>query len=259
MNAPDYSRGYLRVPRVVWKDLYCRAPLTRRQLQLVSVVIRESWGWQTRGGQVYLWTRPLTVRQFAQATGLSTDHLSRDLRDLVARGVLIEKGGCYQFVPDPQRWRPPAVQATEERWTAQKPPHGSAERALFPSGVKTAKKRERNGARPLKRELSPVGDKSLGRVRASGSREAATAEAALLEERFLQVVEAYAGPLDEDRRKGLRRWLKDAGIAAVWQALQPAFRRGPTACRTALERLLRAREVSADPADSRLSEEGRRG
>ena len=63
MNAPDYSRGYLRVPLDLWRALYCRAPLTRRQLQPVSVVIRESWGWQQPGGQVYRWTRPLTPRQ----------------------------------------------------------------------------------------------------------------------------------------------------------------------------------------------------
>src|SRR3954470_20469010 len=96
-HAPNYERGYLRVPLSVWADLYCRAPLTRRQLQLVSAVLRESWGWQLRKGEVRLWTRPLTASHFAAATGLSTDHLARDLRALVARRVLDEREGRYQL------------------------------------------------------------------------------------------------------------------------------------------------------------------
>ena len=103
-HAPDYRRGYLRVPLALWAQLYCRAPLTRRQLQLVSVVIRESWGWQRRG-QIQLWTRPLPPRQLAQLTGLSTDHLTRDLKALVAQGVLREQDQRYQLVPDPGLWK----------------------------------------------------------------------------------------------------------------------------------------------------------
>lgn len=130
---PDYGRGFLRVPHAVWMEVYCQAPLTRRQLQIVSVVLRESWGWradsregrvtdvndgspgsiQKRKGSsnaagpgVRLWTRPLTPRAFARATGLSTDHLARDLRDLVSRGILREREGCYQFIGSPKEWQP---------------------------------------------------------------------------------------------------------------------------------------------------------
>src|SRR5437870_13702023 len=124
--APDFRRGYLRVPLTVWQALYCRAPLTRRQLQLVSVVIRESWGWQKPGGEVYRWTRPLTVRQFAQATGLSTDHLRRDLQVLVAQGILREQAGRYQLVPDPGLWKTWLPLPLKRRSEAPKPPATSA-------------------------------------------------------------------------------------------------------------------------------------
>jgi hypothetical protein len=101
VTAPDFRRGFLRIPLGVWLEVYCRAPLTRRHLQLVSVVIRETWGWQRPGGAVYTWSRTLFPRHFAQATGLSTDHIRRDLRDLLARGVLEEQHGCYRFEADP--------------------------------------------------------------------------------------------------------------------------------------------------------------
>jgi len=102
--APDYASGYLRVPLAVWLGVFCRAPLTRRQLQLVAAVLRESWGWQGRGGGVRTWTRPLSPRHFASLTGLSTDRIARDLRDLVRRGALEERERRYRLVPDVARW-----------------------------------------------------------------------------------------------------------------------------------------------------------
>jgi hypothetical protein len=99
VTAPDFSRGFLRVPTPVWEALVCRTPLTRRQLQLAAVVLRESWGWRARGGGVRLWTRPLTTGDFARATGLATDRIARDLTALERRGFLLRHGNCWQLVP----------------------------------------------------------------------------------------------------------------------------------------------------------------
>ena len=52
MSHPDYSRGYLRVPLDTWLAVYCQAALSRRQLQLLSFVIRETWGWRDKTGGI---------------------------------------------------------------------------------------------------------------------------------------------------------------------------------------------------------------
>jgi hypothetical protein len=227
--APDYSRGFLRVPLSVWQALYCRAPLTRRQLQLVSVVLRESWGWQTKGGTVYRWTRPLTPRQFAQATGLSTDHLRRDLQILVARGVLRELAGRYQLVPDPQLWKTPLRSPQKGRPRALKLPAASAETALLPPDLKTAKIRQRNVARFPEDELSPTGDNSR------------IADRSVSEDRFVAVLAAFTGELSAEQRKCLGAWIRQEGTPTVWAALAEPFRRGPAAVRRSLEAQLKER------------------
>jgi hypothetical protein len=159
-DAPDYGHGYLRVPLSVWAALYCRGPLTRRQLQLVSVVLRESWGWQTRGGGVHLWTRPLTTGHFARATGLATDHLARDLQLLVARGVLREKNRCYQL--NASKPRVPVDNAGDKSGAGKAPAAESAEPA-----AETA-------ANTARTALSPPGvrQRFLQFTRTSGQRSA---------------------------------------------------------------------------------------
>jgi DNA-binding Lrp family transcriptional regulator len=233
-HAPDYRRGYLRVPLDLWRTLYCRAPLTRRQLQLVSVVIRESWGWQQRGGEVYRWTRPLTVRQLAEATGLSTDHLARDLRELVARGVLLEQERRYQVVPDPALWIASAASAPKTRSSAPKRPDVSAETALASPGLKTAKKRQRNVGPLTRNPLSPAVDKSRPVFcRLQGNQEFTGASAS--EARFVQVVAEFVGGLPEEEIDGLHSWIQQDGVPAVWSAVEDSFRQGPRAVRRCLE------------------------
>jgi phage replication O-like protein O len=104
-HAPDFRRGFLRVPLAFWLEAFCRSPLTRRELQVVSAVIRESWGWNGKDGSPRLWTRPLSTRRIAELTSLSTDRLKQDVEGLVGRGVLLRRGDRYQVVPDPRAWR----------------------------------------------------------------------------------------------------------------------------------------------------------
>src|SRR4051794_36703740 len=155
--APDYARGFLRVPLDLWVALYCQAPLTRRQLQIVSVVLRESWGWQKKGGQVQLWTRPLSPRQLATLTGLSTDHLSQDLQSLIERGILRQEGRRYQLVPDPQRWITAPARARKPRPAALKLPARTAKTALPVPDVKIEDKKQRNVSLPVDNSLTSAG------------------------------------------------------------------------------------------------------
>jgi len=212
--APDFHRGYLRVPLNFWRAVYCRSPLTRRQLQLVSVILRESWGWTRRGGEVQLWTRRLSVRSFADLTGLSTDRLGRDLRALVARGVLRERDGRYQLVPQPELWiTPPAAKSAPPKARARPPkaPAFPAETAPPAPHTKTAKKRKRNVPVLSRPGLSPAVDNSP-----------APAVAILLE-----VIATFAGPLTSREQRALHARIRWQGAAAVWTALEPGLREGP--------------------------------
>lgn len=227
--APDYAHGYLRVPLAVWSSVYCRSPFTRRQLQLLSVVIRESWGWRAPGGGVYLWTRRLTPRQFHDITGLSTDRLGWELRTLVHRGVLREQEGRYQFVPQSHLWRLPSGDAVPPALAPAELRRHPAETASATPGLKKAKKRERNVAAPAD-ELSPTGDNpALVPVATTPApsthvRSVSEAEAAAA---LVSLVQALASPLPGGDLALLRRWFARAGAAAVWQALAPLVASGP--------------------------------
>lgn len=244
MNEPNFSRGYLRLPLMVWGTVYCRGPLTRRQLQLVSLVIRESWGWQRPGGQVHLWTRPLSPRQFAQATGLSTDHLRRDLNRLLERGVLRERQQRYQFVGDVQLWKADLTPTLEVRPAPPEWPVLTAETAPADLASKKSKRKQRNVVRQPDPDLSTTGENSsspraLSRSFLSSDGPAPISATAI--ERLVDVVAAFVGSLSPREADALRLWIYEVGVAAVWAALEPAFRLGPTAGRERLQALLRQR------------------
>lgn len=254
MIGPDFRRGYLRVPLAVWLTVFCRAPLTRRQLQIVSVVIRESWGWQSRSGEVRVWTRRLASRQLAEATGLSTDHLARDLRLLLDRGVLREQEGRYQFVWDTRLWKSPAEMPRIRRSVAPNRPHGTANRAATAPDVKIGNIEKRNVAVPTGSDLSTTGENvaatpsfqptQLAFVRPSFP---APQAAPTTVERLVDVVRAFVGALSVEDVATLRTWAETSNVAAVWAALEPHFRRGPMVARQRLASLL---------ADARLSRSG---
>ena len=232
MNAPDYRRGYLRVPLAIWAALYCHAPLTRRQLQLVSLVIRESWGWRTREG-VQEWTRPLSPKQLAEATGLSTDHISRDLRQLLAAGVLRGQGSRYQFVPDVELWITDQLRAPKAQLPAPKETLAGVGNALSTPASKIGKKEERNVVQRPAYQVPGAVDKFARR----------SPVALLLVNRLADIVSAFVGSLSERHVDALRAWICQDGIAAVWRSLEPSFRISAQAGRSALLTELRCRST----------------
>jgi len=219
VTGPDFSRGYLRLPNALWEALFCRGPLTRRQLQIVAVVLRESWGWQQRDGQVRLWTRPLPTSRFAAATGLDRSNLARALARLVERGVLQRDGRRYRFVPD--RWiTPPAPGSFRPPSAPERPRRGVIPTPPTP-GPKKAKTEERN--------VAAAGDNS---------------SAAPFSDPFVAVVLAFVGSLAGEEQAALRRWVAKEGVAAVWQLLAPTWSRGPAVARAELRACLRERAAS---------------
>lgn len=218
MSVPDFSRGFLRVPTSIWMDVFCRAPLSRRQLQIVSLIIRESWGWQTRDGRPYLWTRPLPARQIATATGLSSDHIARDVKELVGRNVLVQQDRCFQFNADVSSWLP----------------RGSAAPDL---PVPTAKTAARTA------DLAPSA--SVVKTGEIEQRDVDATSRASRRDRFVRIVVGFVGSISPEEEAELRRWIESVGVAAVWQLLEPGFRRGPAAGRQHLQVLLARQRLSA--------------
>lgn len=242
--SPDYSHGYLRVPLSVWLAVFCRGSLTRRQLQLAAVVIRESWGWQTGSGQVHTWTRPLSTRQFADATGLSSDHLRRDLHRLIGRGVLNERQGRYQFVAAVDRWITPTSRPQETRGPAPEWPDRPAESALSPLASKKVYTKQRNVAAAPEGEFSTAGENPSSRSsharpqpQAGAARISATAAL-----RLVEVITAFVGSLSPSDAEALHLWISEDGVASVWSALEPSFRTGAAAGRRRLKAILAFRE-----------------
>jgi hypothetical protein len=229
MSAPDFTHGYLRVPLGVWLSLYCRAPLTRRQLQLVSVVLRESWGWRSPDTGVRLWTRPLTPSQFSRATGLSTDHLRRDLECLVSRGVFLRDGDRYQLQAAPGLWISPvrpAKTTARRAATGDEAAAGAARMALRASVAKKARKRDRKAAPPL----PTTGDKSRStrphRIACAGPPG---------ERQLLLLISLFTGPLSAGPQTLLRQWIRERGVEATWRELAPLLRHDPARLRRALD------------------------
>lgn len=211
-GSPDYSRGYLRVPLDVWLGTFCRGTLTRRQLQLVAVVLRESWGWHDREGRPYTWTRPLSSAAFSRLTGIAPDHARREVRGLLSRGVLAEAAGRYRFVLAAERAGAPT--------RAEGPVNRSAGAA------------ETGGPEPVPKTAKD------SQTNVAPDRPAA----------FAALLAGFAGPLPPREAARLRRWVEREGVAAVWTQLGAAFQAGPEAARAALLAARAGRPQAEDDA-----------
>jgi len=258
--APDFTRGYLRIPLTVWRAVFCRAPLKRRQLQIVAMVIRESWGWHTRGGEVRTWTRPLTSGDFAEATDLTTDHISRDLRELLARGVLYHHNGRYAFNPGPQLWKTAERPAPNQRSLPLETRRRTAESALAASSLKKPYTKIDNVPAQSVGDFSPTVENPPIDVRFTPARlpfehslspiAQASRTAPAPAERFVAVVAAFVGQLSAGDAAALRTLIARRGVSSVWQALEPALRAGRTKARRQLQTLL----APLLPSHSRLDQ-----
>lgn len=124
-DAPPGSRknlrladGHVRIINPVMEAL-AMAPFNAGQLRVLMVVIRKTWGWQTKDAEV-------SSGDLADATGLARSTAAAALRDLVDAGVLVEleapsfsSAGCYQVQKDPEQWgrfavSPPSLSGTPD-------------------------------------------------------------------------------------------------------------------------------------------------
>ncbi len=93
---------YARIKNEVL-ELLATAPLTLRQIRIVLLIIRESWGWDAGRSN---WThRILTVNDIAKRTGIHRADVNRELNLLMAQNILHEKDRQYQFNEHQNTWQ----------------------------------------------------------------------------------------------------------------------------------------------------------
>lgn len=163
----------------------------------------------------------MTPGAFAATTGLSTDRLSRDLEELISRGVLRERDGSYQFVPYPQVWGPKPS-------TGRKPPSMRRNESDEASPVReTHRKRKDNEKKrfagyPLNDgDNFPVewenGEYSAPKVTLPDG------SPPLPSEKFVEMLVVLAGGLSPEEERVLREWIEKEGVAEVWHSLEASL------------------------------------
>lgn len=80
MASPQVKGGYTPIANEVMEAL-ARADLSGRELRIVLVVIRNTWGWQKKQSRIGL-------GQIARALGIRRKHVHEVVKDLASRGYL---------------------------------------------------------------------------------------------------------------------------------------------------------------------------
>lgn len=102
MANPQKEDGYTAIANELMEAIIA-APLGGGQVRLLLHLLRRSYGYNRK-------TASLSASEFAEATGLNAKVVSRELRDLEARGVIIvfrEEGktSSYTIQKDYTRWQ----------------------------------------------------------------------------------------------------------------------------------------------------------
>lgn len=96
-------REYTRIKHTVLMDIFAKGLLSKREMQIVFVVIRESWGWDQGKSN---WTKKaLSQRQIAQKTEVNLRHINPVLQDMLDRKILVKNDeGRYSFNEHFETW-----------------------------------------------------------------------------------------------------------------------------------------------------------
>ena len=85
-------------------DIVAPGLLSKREMQIISVIIRESWGWDK--GQSNWTKKPLSNDYFAGKTGLAKETISRELKRMILEEkILVQDKNFYSFNEHPERWK----------------------------------------------------------------------------------------------------------------------------------------------------------
>ena len=101
MANPQLEDGYVRIANELVEKGFMRLKLSPNEWQILWVVIRKTYGWHKEND-------PISVGQFVGKTGMKRRHVSRNLKKLVDRNILLknDKGYINKFglQKDYEKW-----------------------------------------------------------------------------------------------------------------------------------------------------------
>lgn len=97
--------NWIPVKHKVLEEIFAKGLLRKREIQVVAVIIRDSWGYRaiTKNGN---WSKDsLKNEDFVKRTGMAKSHISKILRELIESKVISEDHGKYSFNEHFQTWK----------------------------------------------------------------------------------------------------------------------------------------------------------
>lgn len=113
MANPQLENGYTSIANELFEAIYMRYDFTKRQLKVLSAIIRHTYGWHQTECTI-------SQREISAETGITAWHVADALKELVSCSVL-EVTGCsnerrtYKLVKDYESWDVPKTGALPKR------------------------------------------------------------------------------------------------------------------------------------------------
>lgn len=218
MASPQVEEGYTRIANELY-DAINAFPFSKRQLKIVHVVIRKTYGYGQTSDEI-------SLSQLAAASGLAVPHVSAAVSELVAMNVLSKEGGGRSYslgvIKDYEAWK---VTETVRGYQSGKGVtetvrgYQNSNEKVTETVIKGLPKRE-----PQKKELKERKKDSCANGVANGANESANGAFALFWNDY---------PNKKNKKKAQAAWLK----------LTPADQH---AAHAALPRLTRSHDWTKD-------------
>lgn len=93
MASPQKENGFVAIANELFEAIYMHFDFTKRQLKVISAVIRHTYGWGRK-------TCTLSLREIGRETGLDYRHVSTTVQELIECAVLHvsgERGGSKTY------------------------------------------------------------------------------------------------------------------------------------------------------------------
>jgi len=104
MPTGEGIKKYTRIKHSVLMDIFAKGLLSKREMQVAIVIIRESWGWDKGASN---WTKKkLTNVDFVRKTQLKKSHISSLLQRMILENkILVNEENFYSFNEHPDTWK----------------------------------------------------------------------------------------------------------------------------------------------------------
>lgn len=97
-------KKYTRIKHQVLMDIFVKGGLSKREMQIALLIIRESWGWDKGTSN---WTkRVLSNRYISEKTGLAKQTVCVEIKSMMEeQKLLVNESGHYSFNEHPETWK----------------------------------------------------------------------------------------------------------------------------------------------------------